>query len=161
MSQENVEIARGVHDAFNRRDVAALLELLDPQVEWVPILAELEGRVLPRPRRRPAVDQRPRHRLGVLRGRCPEEFRDLGDPKCSLLAAGVPAGERAGSSWITNPAAGSSISRTKVLRQQTYTDRADAFEAIKLRVARSAARAAKYPHIPCTPPPGGVDDEQM
>ena len=45
MSQENVEIARGVHDAFNRRDVAALLELLDPQVEWVPILAELEGRV--------------------------------------------------------------------------------------------------------------------
>ena len=27
--------------------------------------------------------------------------------------------------------------------------------------ARSADRAAKYPHIPCTPPPGGVDDEQM
>jgi hypothetical protein len=26
--------------------------------------------------------------------------------------------------------------------------------------ARSAARAAKWPHIPCTPAPGGVDAEQ-
>ena len=24
-----------------------------------------------------------------------------------------------------------------------------------------ALRAAKYPHMPCTPPPGGVDAEQM
>ena len=26
---------------------------------------------------------------------------------------------------------------------------------------RSAERAANQPHIPCTPPPGGVEDEQM
>src|ERR1043166_398645 len=26
---------------------------------------------------------------------------------------------------------------------------------------RSALRAAKYPHMPCTPPPGGVEAEQM
>src|SRR5262249_59453321 len=26
---------------------------------------------------------------------------------------------------------------------------------------RKAVRAAKYPHRPCTPPPGGVEDEQM
>ncbi len=26
---------------------------------------------------------------------------------------------------------------------------------------RKAVRAAKYPHMPCTPPPGGVEDEQM
>ncbi len=26
---------------------------------------------------------------------------------------------------------------------------------------RSAERAARHPQIPCTPPPGGVDDEQM
>ena len=30
-----------------------------------------------------------------------------------------------------------------------------------LRSLRKAARAAQYPHIPCTPPPGGVEDEQM
>ena len=45
MSQENVEIVRRVFEAFNRRDIAAFLELLDPDVEWVPILAVLEGRV--------------------------------------------------------------------------------------------------------------------
>ena len=45
MSQENVEIVRRVFDAFNSRDIAAFLELLDPDVEWVPILAVLEGRV--------------------------------------------------------------------------------------------------------------------
>src|SRR6266705_6389415 len=26
---------------------------------------------------------------------------------------------------------------------------------------RKAALAAKYPHMPCTPPPGGVEDEQI
>ena len=26
---------------------------------------------------------------------------------------------------------------------------------------RKATRAAKYPLMPCTPPPGGVDEEQM
>ena len=45
MSQENVEIVRRVFDAFNRRDIAAFLELLDPDVEWVPVLAVLEGSV--------------------------------------------------------------------------------------------------------------------
>jgi uncharacterized protein len=45
MSQENVEIVRRVFDAFNKRDTPAFLELLDPDVEWVPILAVLEGRV--------------------------------------------------------------------------------------------------------------------
>ena len=28
------------------------------------------------------------------------------------------------------------------------------------QASRNAAVAARYPHIPCTPPPGGVDDEQ-
>lgn len=28
------------------------------------------------------------------------------------------------------------------------------------KTSASAARAAWYPHIPCTPPPGGVEDEQ-
>ena len=45
MSQENVEIVRRAFEAFNRRDMTAFLDLLDPDVEWVPILAVLEGRV--------------------------------------------------------------------------------------------------------------------
>src|SRR6476661_3987866 len=34
MSQENVEIARRLNEAFNRGDLTAVLELLDPAFEW-------------------------------------------------------------------------------------------------------------------------------
>ena len=34
MSQENVELTRRATDAYNRRDVDAMLEQLDPEVEW-------------------------------------------------------------------------------------------------------------------------------
>jgi hypothetical protein len=33
--------------------------------------------------------------------------------------------------------------------------------ALERRLPRNAEVAAKYPHIPCTPPPGGVADEQI
>jgi ketosteroid isomerase-like protein len=36
MSQDNVEIARAAIDAFNRRDLAALTQRFDPEIEWAP-----------------------------------------------------------------------------------------------------------------------------
>jgi hypothetical protein len=43
MSQENVErFKRGI-EAYNRRDVEALLQELDPEVEWYPALEVLLG----------------------------------------------------------------------------------------------------------------------
>jgi ketosteroid isomerase-like protein len=45
-SQEsNVEIVRAGLDAWNRRDVAAVIEILDPDAELVPMRAVLEGTV--------------------------------------------------------------------------------------------------------------------
>jgi ketosteroid isomerase-like protein len=38
MSQENVEAFRRAFEAFNRRDIDAVLEEIDPEVEWRPIL---------------------------------------------------------------------------------------------------------------------------
>ena len=38
MSQENVEIVRRVSDAYNRRDVEAMLNELHPEIEWHPWL---------------------------------------------------------------------------------------------------------------------------
>ena len=38
MSQENVEIVRRVSDAYNRRDVEAMLDELHPEIEWHPWL---------------------------------------------------------------------------------------------------------------------------
>src|SRR5262245_40440719 len=43
MSQEIIELARRGVDAFNRRDVDAMLALTDPNVEYYSRIAELEG----------------------------------------------------------------------------------------------------------------------
>jgi ketosteroid isomerase-like protein len=44
MSQESLEAFKRANDAGNRRDIDALLEELDPEVEWHPaLLAPLEG----------------------------------------------------------------------------------------------------------------------
>ena len=45
MSQESVElVARGTHEAVNRRDLDALLALVHPEVEFQSLIAEAEGR---------------------------------------------------------------------------------------------------------------------
>jgi ketosteroid isomerase-like protein len=36
MSDENVELARQLVDAFNRRDLAAMTRTFDPEIEWRP-----------------------------------------------------------------------------------------------------------------------------
>jgi ketosteroid isomerase-like protein len=43
MSEENVELVRRAIDAFNRRDLDALLALADPDIEYFPRILELEG----------------------------------------------------------------------------------------------------------------------
>lgn len=43
MSQENVAVVKRMADAYNRRDVEALLEELDPEIEWHPLLQVLLG----------------------------------------------------------------------------------------------------------------------
>jgi ketosteroid isomerase-like protein len=43
MSRENVEAFKRGLDAYNRRDLDALLEELDPDVEWHPALAVVLG----------------------------------------------------------------------------------------------------------------------
>jgi ketosteroid isomerase-like protein len=43
MSQQNLEAFKRGVSAFNRRDLAAWLELFDPDVEGVPLLVAVEG----------------------------------------------------------------------------------------------------------------------
>jgi ketosteroid isomerase-like protein len=43
MSQENAELAYRVYEAFSRRDLDAFLELMDDEVEAIPILVVVEG----------------------------------------------------------------------------------------------------------------------
>ena len=43
MSQDNIEIAHRVYDAFNRRDLDAFLAFMDPEVEFAVRLIEMQG----------------------------------------------------------------------------------------------------------------------
>jgi ketosteroid isomerase-like protein len=44
MPQENVELLfRMLIDAYNGGDVEAMVELMDPEVEWCPLSAQVEG----------------------------------------------------------------------------------------------------------------------
>lgn len=43
MSQQNVERFRRIPEAWNRRDLEAYLELLDPEIEWFPGATRVEG----------------------------------------------------------------------------------------------------------------------
>jgi ketosteroid isomerase-like protein len=45
MSQDNVEVVRRGFAAFNERAVEELVGLCDPDCEWVPFRAQLEGMV--------------------------------------------------------------------------------------------------------------------
>ena len=45
MSEENVEVMRQIAAAWNRRDLEAYLELVDPEVEWRAFTARIEGAV--------------------------------------------------------------------------------------------------------------------
>jgi ketosteroid isomerase-like protein len=43
MSQENLAVVRRSFEAFNARDVDDLVGLSDPDAEWLPFRAQLEG----------------------------------------------------------------------------------------------------------------------
>src|SRR5690349_2884662 len=131
MSQENVKIALSHHAAWNRGDVAGFLETLDPDVEWVPIMAALEGRVY-------TGHEGVRRWMSELENDWevfevhPEEHRDLGDRvivfgcwRARGRASGVELDNQA-ATWLFE------FERGKIVRMQTFTDRAEALQAVGL-----------------------------
>jgi ketosteroid isomerase-like protein len=130
MSQENLEVVEHLFRAFNRRNMPAFLELLAPDVEWVPILAILEGRVY----RGHGDVQQWVEDLAVdweFFEVHYEELRDLGDRvlifghwRARGRASGVES-EQPGT-WLCE------IKGGKVVQLQTFTDRTDALEAVGL-----------------------------
>jgi ketosteroid isomerase-like protein len=130
MSSENVEVVERIFRAFNRRDMTAFLDLLDPDVEWVPILAVLEGRVYRGHEdvQRWVEDLAPDWEFFEVYY---DELRDLGDRvlifghwRARGRASGVESEQPA--TWICEIKAG------KVVQLQTFTDRAEALESAGL-----------------------------
>jgi ketosteroid isomerase-like protein len=130
MSRENVEVVERAFGAFNRRDIPAFLDLLDPDVEWVPVLGVLEGRVYRGHEdvQRWVEDLAPDWEFFEVYA---EELRDLGDRV--LIFGHWHARGRASGGESEQPGAWLyEIKGGKVVRMQTFTDRAEALAAAGL-----------------------------
>jgi ketosteroid isomerase-like protein len=134
MSQENVSaVKRGV-DAYNRRDVEALLEELDPDVEWVSGLLSpfaSEARVYRGP-------EGVREMLGDQFEALSEihieysQIQDLGD---RIVAIGSirARGRESGAETESPHASVVDFKNGKVIRERAYFGHSEALEAAGLR----------------------------
>lgn len=43
MAQSDIDLVRGSHDAFRRRDLDAFVEYMDPEIEFTSLVLEVEG----------------------------------------------------------------------------------------------------------------------
>ena len=136
MSEENVEIARRSFEAFNRAFTEGaddLYALLDPEVEWIPATAILEGRsyhghegvrqwIEDMKRDWEAFEPRP------------EEFLDLGDDRVLAALGSWHARGRGGDVPLDFPRAAwlAQYREGKLVRMQSFTERQEALEAAGL-----------------------------
>jgi uncharacterized protein len=131
MASENLEQVQRLSSAFNRRDLDELLELIDGDVEWIPIMAALEGRVY---RGHDGVRQWVED-LSVdweYFETHQEEFLEIGDRvlilgrwRARARSSGVEL-ESEQASWLID------LQDGKIVRLQTFTDRDEAVKAAGL-----------------------------
>ena len=130
MSQENVESVYRAFDAFNRRDLDAYLELLDPAVEFRSLLVDMEnsyhGHEGIRRNWHEVLAVSPDFTLEVV------EVRDLGDATLTKLVA---RGHGAGSDIPLEQALWSvaRVRGEKVVSIANFATEAEALEAVGLR----------------------------
>jgi uncharacterized protein len=128
MSRENLEVPRRAIEAYGRGDIPAFLDLLAADVEWIPIMATLEGRVYNgHDGVRQWLDDLGTH--WEYFEPLYEEYRDLGDMVLVLgrwhargRVSGVQLENQPGA-WLYE------IENGKVTRMRTFTDRAEAMDA--------------------------------
>ena len=132
MSQENVEVAKRVIDAFNRRDVDAIFECVARDVEWFPAMpvtssgGALRGRGGIESYVREVSDTWEEYRVAA------QDFRDLGDDQVLVLSR--VEGRGAGSGGLVDAPMGQifDFRDGKISRVRTYLDHAEALQAVGL-----------------------------
>ena len=133
MSQENVELTRRATDAYTRRDVEAMLETLDPDVEWHSALSILLSGKATVYRGHGGVRQWFREIDDVLDEIHVEytDIRDLGD---RVIAIGRIRTRGRDSGVVTESplAVVSDIRNGKSVRVRSYLDPDEALEAAGL-----------------------------
>jgi ketosteroid isomerase-like protein len=129
MSQENVETFRRNNEAVNRRDLAAFLLDMDPEIEFIPRRAAVQGvyRGYEGMRKFFADNAESFDLLQVSH----DEFRDLGD---RLVAFGtVRARGKESGVEVTSPTAIVATFRDgKMVRVEDYGERSEALKAVGL-----------------------------
>ena len=134
MSQENVELVRRVYEAFTRRDVAALADYSHEDLEWVSVLAAVDGEA------------------AVFRGRetwvnyfavmdetwdgwqvAELQLRDAGDDRVAAIFHWHGTGRQSGALIHQEVGITYRIRAGKVWRIRSYSDPSEALEAVGLR----------------------------
>jgi len=126
---ENTELVRRWFEATASRDVAQLLEIASPEIEYVPIMAVLEGQVY---RGHEGVKRWMKELFEHWETFEPigEEFHERGDTVIALgrwHARGKASGaqlDNEPATWVVE------FRNARMTRLQTYTSRAEAFEAV-------------------------------
>jgi len=131
MAGENSELLREWFAATARRDVPRLLEIASPEIEYVPIMAALEGRVY---RGHEGIAQwlEDLYEDWEIFEPIGEEFHERGD---TVIALGCwrARGRASGAQLDREPATLVVEFRdARMTRLQTYTSRAEAFRALGL-----------------------------
>jgi ketosteroid isomerase-like protein len=132
MAQANVEIAKRVIDAFNRRDLDAILECVNQDVEWFPAMpvtfggGALRGRAGIESYIREVTDTWEEYRV------VGQDFRDLGGDQVLVLSR--IEGRGAGSGGLVDAAMGQifDFRGGKISRVRTYLDHDEALKAVGL-----------------------------
>jgi ketosteroid isomerase-like protein len=135
MSKEGVELVRRAFDAFNRafgEGAADLYELIDPEVEWIPMSALLEGTSY---QGHDGVRQwmEEMKRDWTSYETRPESFLDLGDDRVLALGTWRAQG-RGGDVLLDFPQAAwlVQVRRDRIAMVRTFTDRSKALQAAGL-----------------------------
>jgi ketosteroid isomerase-like protein len=136
MSEENVEAVRAFVEAVNRtftEGTSDLFERVDPEVEWLPLAAIVEGTRYQGPDgvRQWIEDVKRDWTIWEVRT---DELLDLGDGRVLALGSWHARGRRGGTALDIEQAAWLlEIRQGKVRRMETFTERRKALEAVGLR----------------------------
>lgn len=131
MPGTNVDLVRSLFEAFSERDLAAVLEIMDSEVEFLPVTANLTTGGMPyRGHEGMATYFDDVARLWQELRVYPEEFREVGD---SVVALGRISARGGGmiidrpTGWVWRFRAG------KIVYGRIYASHAEALDAVGLR----------------------------
>jgi ketosteroid isomerase-like protein len=141
MSQENVEAFKRAIEAYNRRDVEALLDELDTEIEWRPVLPVVLGGDETVYRGHDGVRQLLRDLDEVLAERQLDfsEIRDVGD---HVVATGSLRIRGKSSGALSESPFGcvAELRNGRAIRIQTYLDPSEALERLADPLERGELR---------------------